>query len=399
MHRIVKTLLFLLISSSVYCQSIFNTQGTVIDNVTGEKLVGVSVYDTHSKRGTVTNENGEFNLSINKDSAFIKISHISYDGYSFKPKIFVDDAIRLTPSVYTLKEVVVMQNSGLTIMQKAIEKATEDSSSVFYAKAFYQKVAKVGNEYTCLHEIFFFASWNSFGVLQWQPTHARYAQQESLSYVFRNITMLAFNFFGTIVRPTFGNGGEMPNAVYDISSFYEFSITNLINEGTEDEIAVVKCVSKKEKKGSEYFNGEILIKTSNYTILKIHGGLTGHIKFSGKLSESTNTIHLNINFKEQEGNIPVLEYANLTLDMKIKRASLGYRKVKEDVKLIFYEQEKSPSSGLKKAESKDDVQLIKDTAYDPEFWKNNEIIRRTPLEKEIIRSFEKNKFFGNYFSK
>lgn len=46
-----------------------------------------------------------------------------------------------------------------------------------------------------------------------------------------------------------------------------------------------------------------------------------------------------------------------------------------------------------------DLDAIKTATYDPAFWRDNPVVKRTPLEEEVIRSFEQEKAFGTLLDK
>ena len=46
----------------------FTISGTVVDKSTGETLIGVTVLDRMSRKGTLTDVNGRFSLTLKKDS-------------------------------------------------------------------------------------------------------------------------------------------------------------------------------------------------------------------------------------------------------------------------------------------------------------------------------------------
>ncbi len=45
-----------------------------------------------------------------------------------------------------------------------------------------------------------------------------------------------------------------------------------------------------------------------------------------------------------------------------------------------------------------DLADIRRKPYDPAFWRDNPVVTRTPLEEEVIRSFEQEKAFGTMIS-
>lgn len=53
----------------------FTVSGYVTDEVSGEKLIGVSVYDQYTLSSTVTNQDGYYTLSLEADSVWLVFSH------------------------------------------------------------------------------------------------------------------------------------------------------------------------------------------------------------------------------------------------------------------------------------------------------------------------------------
>ena len=83
MNRNFLTLFFTFLSLISFSQD-FTLSGVITDNNTGEKLIGVSVIDSESKKGTSTNENGYYSLTLKKGEYDIKYSFIGLESVSKK---------------------------------------------------------------------------------------------------------------------------------------------------------------------------------------------------------------------------------------------------------------------------------------------------------------------------
>lgn len=71
-------LLFLISINSLFCQQQY-IQGRVIDEATGEHLIGASIYDTKSGRGVISNPYGYFNISVpQNDAVTLTVSFLGY---------------------------------------------------------------------------------------------------------------------------------------------------------------------------------------------------------------------------------------------------------------------------------------------------------------------------------
>jgi hypothetical protein len=68
---------------------------------------------------------------------------------------------------------------------------------------------------------------------------------------------------------------------------------------------------------------------------------------------------------------------------------------------FFYDTSRKPTNlpYSKVSSSERDLEAIKKTKYDPAFWANNPVVKRTPLEDEVARSFEQKGAFGTMVKK
>ncbi|MBQ4376256.1 MAG: TonB-dependent receptor [Bacteroidales bacterium] len=59
-------------------QHSYTISGQITDAQTGETLIGATVYDQHSGKGTTTNQNGRFSLTLKSDSVWLRITFVGY---------------------------------------------------------------------------------------------------------------------------------------------------------------------------------------------------------------------------------------------------------------------------------------------------------------------------------
>ncbi|MDB4923381.1 TonB-dependent receptor [Mucilaginibacter sp.] len=83
-------------------------KGKVIDKVTGETLIGVSIKVRNSAMGTVTDANGNFTLSSIPDNSILVVSYIGYETSEIPVEGKTSITISLQPSSKNLNEVVVV---------------------------------------------------------------------------------------------------------------------------------------------------------------------------------------------------------------------------------------------------------------------------------------------------
>ncbi|MBO4307279.1 MAG: TonB-dependent receptor [Bacteroidales bacterium] len=75
--KIVLFLSLLLISLSAMSQS-YTIRGTVRDSVSGETLIGVTIYDMNSGKGVVSNTEGRYSLTIPSGDVMLRFSYVGY---------------------------------------------------------------------------------------------------------------------------------------------------------------------------------------------------------------------------------------------------------------------------------------------------------------------------------
>ncbi len=117
----------ILFSSIINAQNNFTISGYIEEAETGEKLIGATVYDFKSKKGTISNDYGFFSLTIPIDSVDIRISYIGYitQTYIGIPEKNINKNFSLINQ--TLKEVEVLSSKEELVHQKS-EMSTIDLS-------------------------------------------------------------------------------------------------------------------------------------------------------------------------------------------------------------------------------------------------------------------------------
>ena len=108
-------LTFLLLPLLAAAQS-FTLSGAVTDAKSGETLIGATVVDARSGKGTVTNIYGRYSLTLKKDSVDIKVSFVGYEPQTFRMRLDRNRElnVKLSPSVMLDEVVVTAERAGDT---------------------------------------------------------------------------------------------------------------------------------------------------------------------------------------------------------------------------------------------------------------------------------------------
>ena len=92
----------------------FTISGFVEDIETGERLIGVSIYDTYSQSGTTTNAYGFYSLTLRSDKIALKYSYLGYLLQGYNSELTDDQRvnIRLKKTVTQLETIVIASDSS-----------------------------------------------------------------------------------------------------------------------------------------------------------------------------------------------------------------------------------------------------------------------------------------------
>ena len=123
-------LVVLTVTAGVQAQRGFTVSGTVTDGRSGETLIGATVLDTRSGKGTVTNLYGHYSLTLKGDSASLRVTYVGYEPQHFDMKLGANRElnVRLKQSVM-LDEVTItaertgdVRSSQMSAMEMPVEK-------------------------------------------------------------------------------------------------------------------------------------------------------------------------------------------------------------------------------------------------------------------------------------
>lgn len=122
--------LFFMVPTSLLAQSLI--KGVVTDAETNEPMVGVNVAIKETQHGTITDDKGEFNLSVKQGSYTVIFSYVGYESVSRRVTYFdkkTEQILKITlkPSAKKIKEVVITAKSeAREIREKAMPIAVID---------------------------------------------------------------------------------------------------------------------------------------------------------------------------------------------------------------------------------------------------------------------------------
>ena len=384
-------------------QKSYTIQGKVTDSKTGETIPFCNITLGNSYNGTSTNELGEFVLTLKSIPTKLTFTHLNYERFTIDVKDSQTLNIRLTPLVNVLDEIVlkpinVKDKYAISLAKKAFYKTNTTSSLKKYGKAFYRQKSKNGNEYSELSEIIYDIRYSSSGINDWEILEGRYAVKEE------KINNKNYTLFSKILQSLQPYTDDLIFPLRsDFESFYTVRLIDLIKT-TKSKIAVLHFKPLKHITTS-ILEGEIYVDTNTSQILKVTGTLLDDnfksVKFTEKNTYKKNySLAYEMVFKEASKGDFVMDYIKVDQEFDYYKDDMLKTHVSSNSNLTFFEHytpktEKNLGSFFVRNNS--DWENLNKIGYNKKFWRDNPIIKRTPVENEVINAFEKNNSFESIF--
>ncbi|MDZ7755658.1 DUF5686 and carboxypeptidase-like regulatory domain-containing protein [Rhodohalobacter sp.] len=286
-------LLFLLIPIQTNAQ--FEITGTVLDDETGEPLPAATIVIENSLKGTITNPEGHFSISVAELPITLLISYIGYE----RSSITIEDiqpagiTVRLKPSVTELEELVVTdRDPGLTIMEKVIErkKLWRADLQSYQADAYTRQVLQNDTSIVSISE--------SSSVLYWNQNKGHREVQKSV----RQTSNLSAdqNFAGVRYLPNFYDdnieiaGYNIVGITHpDALSFYHFSLLEILQM---DGVPVYKIEVKPRRELQPTFEGVAYVLGRDYALIDVDLKPNDVVSFPPPVQD------FNLSYKQQFSN-------------------------------------------------------------------------------------------------
>ena len=356
--------------------------GVVVEKNSGTP-VSFATIQMKNVNSTLTNENGEFELSAPALPAEVSVSHLNYGAVIVK---FTDATavlrITLEPKTLILKEVTI-GNPATAIMQDVSDKALKNYERSNYGKAFLRQIAYENGQPTYMNEIFMNAEWKPYGLIAWQPTQARHLKAA------KGISYTNTSFFSFILSGYLANSVHKKPLLRKVDSLYKFKMAGTYDQNGQ-EIAKIICTPKPALKGKR-FEGIYYINTATNDVLKIEGVIKGmYFSSQGPVSVTNKEAVFIAQYKLNAAGDNVLDYSIFNTTNRLKVLGFGTQDTDLFSTLYMVDNTQFNKNELKEVSGTiDDSSLVKAMTYDADFWNQNQGIKRTAKEKASIEILEK----------
>ena len=392
MRRICVILFILKICINVNAQSL-QVESSVYDSDTKLPLSGAHIY-TNGKIGTISNSVGNFSFCAPTGDAPINISYLGYEPLMIKANE-IPSKVFLKPIAYDIKPAFILaidKYKFVTDLYKRHKNLAKKSKKIM-GYYFYRQTTMEYGKCNEIVEAILNASAD-FSLKIASVIKGRFAALPSdSSIVYTSYTN--FYLFSQIsyVNPykTKKNQGIMPLSENSLD-YYDIDI-DLLSTENNNEIYVIHFTPKFES--IKLIKSELYVNPDDLTVLRYCVELPYTTVDSHSKQESHGIAHYTMNLDNSQSVPTVLSitvsttYENPNAKNKddyISVTSLLVR-MNQDIKI----------KGKKKLNGQNSLlREIYDMEDDAEFWRNNQIIKRTPLEESTLKMFEEKNLIGNY---
>lgn len=396
MNKHVLTIGYLLSTASVaYGQH--TVSGKVLDNQTRQPVPYASIRVAGATQGTTSNAEGEFTLNVRQLPARLLATSLGYSQDST-----LVSATGPTP-VLTLRATPVqlpdVQPASYVagLLTKAYQQLQRTSGYAEYGQAFYRQTTRIDEVPTEVQEAVWNVKTTSAGVAGSLLAQGRYAAKPAIMN-FKNFSVYT-KFFGKMWA---GSSLDTATSKALLSSHaardYNLRLKGLLQNGGQSVAEI--AFERKPDANATPFQGSIFIDTETYQVLHVQATMpmstsTNKRAYTPKKAELTFELDL-----KPQTLAAVPTYLKVSCVLYLSQPHKPYAKVQASSFTYFYNGQPTPTALAYSADGQaDDLAAIKKQAYDPAFWRDNPVVKRTPLEEGTIRAFEEQKAFGTMLIK
>ncbi|AXT18682.1 hypothetical protein D7030_06395 [Flavobacteriaceae bacterium AU392] len=376
-------------------------QGKVVDKETGEVIPFCSITIGTTYTGTSSNEEGEFIVNVDILPAELIFSHLNYEKQTIVISETLDVVVSMQPLVNNLEAITLPVDNGryaLRLAKEAFNKTTRESNIGKFGKALYRQKSKNGDNYSELSEIIYDIRYSDSGIEDWDILEGRYALKPE------TVNNKNYTLFSRLLKAIQPNTKDLIFPLHrELERFYDIKIINTFNSG-QDEIAVLWFKPLKNIT-TPIFEGEVSINTKTYDVLKVTGSISRDDLKLVRLTEKSTykkdyKLSYEIAFKKDTILDLAIDYIKVDQEFDYYKEDSLQTHVSSISNLSFFEYY-TPTSrrklGRQFRRKASDWDNLNEIGYNKKFWEDNPIVKRTPVEQEVIASFEKDNAFGSIF--
>ncbi|MFC2124421.1 carboxypeptidase-like regulatory domain-containing protein [Bacteroidota bacterium] len=406
----MKGLFLILTISIISINSSFSQiiiHGKIRNSETNETIPFANIAIIDLWKGTSSNIDGEFLLKVDSLPVNLRISHVSFNRKDIE--IVSEDYIEivLEPAEILLNELVIKEKGKRSyahnLMIRAYKRAVDQAGKYKYGRSFYRQISQNGDDYTELYEIFYDTRFSSQGVTDWAIQEGRYAMKKGphvAEYVFNKNFTLLFRLLNMYQPET--DKYVMP-VNPDVGEWYNLEVKELRNINGRKVLTI--GFYPKEEIYRPAMIGDIMIDIDNADILYIKGTIQDdNFNIIGLANKNSHwekySISIEASYRDGEEGM-ILDHIYMDQNFHFFQEDTFVNEVQTSAFLSYYEfytpAKRKALGGRLLRFNKSDRNILDKIGYNRNFWDNNPIVKRTPVEEEVIASFEAVSAFGSIY--
>lgn len=396
---------FLLSISLFTCSTALAQTSTLTGRVVDENQRPVpyaSVGVKGGQQGTATNEIGEFSLRVPSLPQQLEVLSI---GYLPTTLLVTTDAAPLTVilplSAVALPEVRVRNPDKVAeeLVQRASAKLLRHEKDQQYGKGFYRQKTRQNGQYREFFDAFYDVKFSNRLIEGWDLGESRYAFTPG-GFTFTN--------FSSLVRriPVFSRHPWREKILVPLGPAatrnFHFTLRTILVGEAGHETAVIDFeprpeIRKPATSGTLYLDVQSAALRRQEQVLPLSSMLTFK-GLSPDFERTSDKFQLIADFAPLSDSLTRLASTRAEGSIVIREGGGRIDSTRVSAYLLLYQYtSRLPGHAYEEVSrhSRDLDQVMK-KPYNPQFWLDNEVLRASPLEQEVIRDFEGKKVFGQF---
>lgn len=370
--------------------------GQVLDAQTRQPVPYASVRVPGTTQGTTANAEGEFVLPVRQLPAKVLAFGLGYGRDSAtvaQPGAAL--VLRLVPAPILLPTAEPPSYAAqlLTLAYRQVQRTWAQAQ---YGQAFYRQVTRNADEPTEVLEAVWDVQASSAGLLGSRLTQGRYGTKPA-PMDFSNFslyTKMVGGFCGIAAADT-SDSHAVVSA--DPNKYFVLHYQGVAQHGAQQ----LAEVAYESRPGIPAVQGSVYIDLASHQVLHARAIRQLEIKTtSSRVSFREGTVTIEADFTSAAtGALP--NYVKVNAVLVMARKGKPDTPVRAESLTSFYDLRPAPT-GLPYAGPEagaGDLAAIRKKAYDPAYWRDHPVVKRTPLEDGIMHSFEDKKAFGTLLNK
>jgi hypothetical protein len=388
--------------------SAFNIRGTVVEAETGRRLSFANVVLEGTMTGTATNNDGRFVLNVRSLPVQLAISYIGYKKEVVQIDKIPSKPVRVTlkPSPISMDELVVDARNASDFVVRAVrhlfDLSKDERRVTRGVRGFYrQRTIADESNYVEYIETFYNAFVSPFGIRQWDVNQGRYAVMENRIDKMLPIHTDFSSFTGQMSLPDDHKPKAKPFLLplrLDAADYFVFEkVKSVRHEGRH--LVEISYRPKEPSKPVAGFSGRIWVDVDTYAIHKFEGSLK-HPTFRPIVSHFDDhdlrqqEMKFSFSYRSlSDPDVTVIERVNFRIRYGIFADDVLKNRIGVESTFFVYDYNPQDTFGASPMAGTD-YERIDAAEYDPEFWSNNPVLARTPVDQQAIASFERTGAFG-----